>query len=197
MFHVPCTSRRSQLAYADKVWWHLGGRIHKSTGRMQEQQYHSQDEQQNCLGDGDTQQKIPLPIDIIEFDSGETTAPGETKTARHNHRQPHQLLDALRQGRAQKEDHQHGDGESCRVHKSERHRDDNNKPERREKKDDEDKNSSSDESVQKNNVRRGLRGMFLITATLILGEALCFVSHIMMLLLYFILYDKTKRKSQI
>jgi len=165
-----------------------------NTGRMHEQQYHSQDEQQNCLGDGDTQQKIPPPID--NSSSGETNViPGETKTARRYHRQPHQLLDALRQGRAQKEDHQHGDGESCRVHKSERHRDDNNKPERREKKDDEDKNSSSDESVQKNNVRRGLRGMFLITATLILGEALCFVSHIMMLLLYYMIKPSGRVKS--
>ena len=144
---------------------------------MQEQKYHSQDVHQNCLGDGDTRQKMPSPID--NSSSGETNVPGETKTAtqyQYLDRQPHQLLDALRQGRAQKEDHQHGDGESCRVHKSERHRDDNNKPERREKKDDEDKNSSSDESVQKNNVRRGLRGMFLITATLILGER-CVLYH--------------------
>ena len=184
----------------------VGGTIdnikYKSTVRMQEQQYHSQDVHQNCLGDGDTRQKMPSPIDNSSSGSGETTAHGETKTAtqyqyQYIDRQPHQLLDAAWQDRAQKDDHQHGDGESCRVHKSERHRDDNNKPERREKKDDEDKNSSSDESVQKKNVRRGLRGMFLITATLILGEALCFVSHIMMLLLYFILYDKTKRKSQI
>eukprot|EP00984_Skeletonema_dohrnii_P014457 scaffold6079_cov73-Skeletonema_dohrnii-CCMP3373.AAC.2 len=124
---------------------------------MHEQQYHSQDEQQNCLGDGDTQQKIPPPID--NSSSGETNVlPGETKTARRYDRQPHQLLDAVWQDRARKEDYQHGDGESCRVHKSDRHRDDNNnKPERREKKDDEDRISSSDEIVQKNNVRRGLR----------------------------------------
>eukprot|EP00984_Skeletonema_dohrnii_P007021 scaffold2502_cov80-Skeletonema_dohrnii-CCMP3373.AAC.1 len=105
---------------------------------------------------------MPPPID--NSSSGETTAPGETKTAtqyQYLNRQPHQLLDAVRQGRAQKEDHQHGDGESCRVRKSKCHRDDdnnnNNKPERREKKDDEDRISSSDEIVQKNNVRRGLR----------------------------------------
>ena len=151
---------------------------------MHEQQYHSQDVHQNCLGDGDTRQKMPPPID--NSSSGETTAPGETKTARPYHRQPHQLLDALRQDRAQKEDHQHGDGESCRIHKSERHHDDNNKPERREKKDDEDKNPSSDESVQTNNVRRGLRGIFLITATLILGEALFCITHDDVIIFYII-----------
>ena len=144
---------------------------------MQEHQNYQQGEQQNhCAtgGDGDTQQ-MPPPIDFVEFESSvEFTAPKTAASSQHvDYRQPHQLLNAGRQDQdrilAQNEDRHHG--ESCRDNDRGRRHNGIKIPERREKKGDEDTIASRDESAQTNNIMRGVRGIFLIIAMLILlGE---------------------------
>ena len=118
---------------------------------------------------------MPPPVHIIEFESndGETTAPGEMKTAPQHpgldHRHPHQLVNATRHQErvfAPSEDHQHG--ESCRDTKRGHQRDINNMPEYREKNIDEDSLPSRDHTK---NIRRGLRVVFFIFSMLILGES--------------------------